>query len=51
MKILAFAGSSRKESFNKKLIKIAAKGAIEAGAIVTVVDLADYPMPLYNGDL
>jgi NAD(P)H-dependent FMN reductase len=51
MKILAFAGSSRKESFNKKLIKIAAKGAIEAGAIVTVVDLADYSMPLYNGDL
>ncbi len=51
MKILAFAGSSRKESLNKKLIKIAAKGAIEAGAIVTVVDLADYPMPIYNGDL
>ncbi len=51
MKILAFAGSSRKESLNKKLIKIAAEGAIEAGAVVTVVDLADYPMPLYNGDL
>jgi chromate reductase len=39
-KILAFAGSSRKESFNKKLIKIAAQGAEEAGAVVTVVDLA-----------
>jgi chromate reductase len=50
-KILAFAGSSRKESFNKKLIKIAAKGAEEAGAIVTVVDLADYPMPLFDQDL
>ncbi len=30
-KILAFAGSSRKESFNKKLVKIAALGAQEAG--------------------
>ncbi len=50
-KILAFAGSSRKESVNKKLLKIAVKGVEEAGAQVTVVDLADYPMPLYNAEL
>lgn len=50
-KILAFAGSSRKESFNKKLIKIAASGAREAGAVVTLIDLADYTMPLFNQDL
>ena len=50
-KILAFAGSSRKESFNKKLVKIAANGAEEAGANVTLVDLADYPMPLFDQDL
>ena len=50
-KILAFAGSSRKESLNKKLIKIAANGAEEAGASVTLVDLADYPMPLFDQDL
>ena len=50
-KILAFAGSSRKGSFNKKLVKIAAMGAEEAGASVTVVDLADYPMPLFDQDL
>ncbi|MES2212287.1 MAG: NAD(P)H-dependent oxidoreductase [Pseudomonadota bacterium] len=50
-KILAFAGSSRKESFNKKLIKIAAQGAEEAGASVTVIDLIDYPMPLFDQDL
>jgi len=30
VKILAFAGSAREESFNKKLIKIAAKGATSA---------------------
>lgn len=50
-KILAFAGSSRTDSFNKKLVKIAALGAESAGATVTVIDLADYPMPLFNQDL
>ncbi|MEN8763293.1 MAG: NAD(P)H-dependent oxidoreductase [Thiogranum sp.] len=50
-KILAFAGSGRKESWNKKLIKIAARGAEEAGATVTVIDLSDYPMPMFNQDL
>ncbi|GKS67888.1 hypothetical protein YTPLAS73_14350 [Nitrosarchaeum sp.] len=50
-KILAFAGSTRTESFNKKLVKIAAAGAKEAGADVTVIDLRDYPMPLYDEDL
>ena len=50
VKILAFAGSTRKDSFNKKLVKLAAKGAEDAGAEVTVIDLKDYPMPLYDGD-
>ena len=51
IKLVAFAGSTRKDSVNKKLVKIAAKGAAEAGADVTIVDLKDYPMPLYDGDL
>ena len=50
-KILAFAGSSRIDSFNKKLVKVAAEGAREAGAEVTFIDLRDYPMPMYDGDL
>jgi chromate reductase len=50
-KVLAFAGSTRTESFNKKLVKIAMRGAEEAGAQVTFVDLRDLPMPLYDGDL
>ncbi len=50
-RILAFAGSSRKDSFNKKLLAIAVLGAEEAGADVTLIDLADYPMPLFNQDL
>ncbi len=49
--ILAFAGSTRRESWNKKLIRLAVKGAEAAGAEVTLIDLADYPMPLYDGDL
>ncbi len=50
-KILAFAGSSRKASVNKKLVKIAAQAATDHGASVTVVDLADFPMPIFNQDL
>lgn len=50
-KIMAFAGSARRDSFNKKLVKIAAAGAQAAGAEVTYVDLRDLPMPLYDEDL
>lgn len=50
-KILALAGSLRKDSLNKRLVKIAAAGARKAGAEVTIVDLADYRLPLYDGDL
>ena len=49
-KILAFAGSTRTGSFNKKLVKIAAAGAAQSGADVTVIDLKDFPMPLYDED-
>jgi len=50
-KILAFAGSLRTASFNKKLVHIAAEGARAAGAEVTELDLRDIPMPLYDGDI
>ena len=50
-KFLAFAGSSRKDSFNRKLIRIAAEGARDAGAEVEVIDLLDFPMPIFNQDL
>ena len=51
IKLLAFAGSTRSESFNKKLVQLAATGARDSGAEVTVIDLSQYPMPLYDGDL
>lgn len=50
-KILAFAGSTREASYNKKLVKIAAEGAKAAGAEVTYLDLRDLPMPIYDEDL
>lgn len=49
-KILAFAGSLREHSYNKRVVKAAMKGAQDAGAAVTYIDLRDYPMPIYNGD-
>ena len=49
-RILAFAGSARRESFNKKLLRIAIAGAEAAGAKVTHIDLADFPLPLFNQD-
>jgi NAD(P)H-dependent FMN reductase len=50
-KILAFAGSARQDSYNKKLVKIAAEGAKAAGAETTYLDFRDLPLPLYDQDL
>jgi NAD(P)H-dependent FMN reductase len=50
-RILAFAGSLRKDSFNKKLVRVATEMARQAGAEVTLIDLADYPLPIYDGDI
>ena len=50
-RILAFAGSARRDSLNKKLVRIAAEAARKAGGEVTLIDLDDYPMPVYHGDL
>ncbi|HEX8203130.1 MAG TPA: NAD(P)H-dependent oxidoreductase [Isosphaeraceae bacterium] len=50
-RILALAGSTRRDSFNKRLARIAARGAEAAGAEVTVLDLRDVPLPLFDEDL
>jgi chromate reductase, NAD(P)H dehydrogenase (quinone) len=50
-KILAFAGALRKDSTNKKAVKVAVEGAKKAGAEVTFIDLKDFSVPLYDGDL
>jgi chromate reductase, NAD(P)H dehydrogenase (quinone) len=49
-RLLAFAGSTRRESFNKKLVPIAARGAQEAGAEVMIIDLKDFPLGLFDQD-
>ncbi|MEQ1517612.1 MAG: NAD(P)H-dependent oxidoreductase [Usitatibacteraceae bacterium] len=48
--ILAFAGSTRKQSWNRKVLEVAVQGARDAGANVTLVNLADYSMPIYDAD-
>jgi NAD(P)H-dependent FMN reductase len=50
-KVLAFAGSTRDGSYNKKLVQEAAEMARQQGASVTVIDLKDYPMPFYDADI
>lgn len=51
IRILAFSGSARRESLNKKLLAVTVAAVRAAGAEVTLVDLTDLPLPLYNGDL
>ncbi|MDZ4829723.1 MAG: NAD(P)H-dependent oxidoreductase [Phycisphaerae bacterium] len=50
-KLLAFSGSSRRASFNALLVRAAAASARDVGAEITVIDLREFVMPLYDGDL
>ncbi len=50
MKVLAFAASTRSDSYNRKLVLEAADIARKMGATVTVADLKDYQIPFYNAD-
>jgi chromate reductase, NAD(P)H dehydrogenase (quinone) len=50
-RILVIPGSARRESLNIKLARVAAETARAAGAEVTLLDLNEYPMPIYHGDL
>lgn len=51
MKLLVFAGSTRQQSFNRRLARVAADLGCEAGAEVTLLELADFDIPMYNADL
>ena len=50
-KIIVLAGSLRKESYNRKLVRIAGEGAIASEAQVIEIDLADYEIPLFSEEL
>lgn len=49
-KLLGICGSLRKNSSNRKLLRVAIQGAGEAGAEVTEVDLLDHPLAAFNED-
>jgi len=51
VRLLIFAGSLRSGSFNKKLAAAAAQLAKAAGADVTLIDLKDYPLPVFDEDI
>lgn len=51
IRIAGFAGSLRRGSFNRRLLERAATGAEAAGAEVDLIDLAEFDLPLYHGDL
>lgn len=50
-RLLAFAGSLREDSFNKKLARVLADAARDNGAEVTLLDLREHPLPIYDGDI
>lgn len=50
-RLLAFAGSLRNGSYNRRLIPVLAEGARAAGAEVTLIELRDYALPIYDGDI
>ena len=50
LQILAFAGSTRRESFNNQLVRVAESGARDAGGSVTHINLRDYRLPIFDQD-
>jgi NAD(P)H-dependent FMN reductase len=50
-RILVFAGSTRSGALSAKLAALAAKELALIDAEVTQISLADYPLPIYDGDL
>ncbi|HBZ96453.1 MAG: hypothetical protein CMJ41_03055 [Phycisphaerae bacterium] len=50
IKILAFSGSLRSDSWNHRLVEVASAAARAEGATVNVIRLRDYPLPLFDQD-
>lgn len=50
-RVLVFSGSARQGSLNRQLARVGADALRTAGAEATLIELADYPMPIYHGDL
>ncbi|MFE6834256.1 NADPH-dependent FMN reductase [Streptomyces sp. NPDC057705] len=50
LRVLVLSGSSRTGSVNARLASLAAAQVARAGAVADAATLADFPMPLYDGD-
>jgi chromate reductase len=51
VRLLIFAGSAREASYNRKLAGCAHRAAMAMGIAADLIELSDFPMPLYNGDM
>jgi len=51
LKVIAISGSLREGFYNRKLLQIAKDLAAEFGALVQEVDLRQFPLPIYDGDI
>jgi NAD(P)H-dependent FMN reductase len=51
LKILVIPGSLRSGSLNARLAAVVAHALAQSGAEITSISLADFPLPIYDGDL
>ena len=51
VRILAFSGSARRDSLNRKFLAFAVEAARGVESEVTLLDLNEFVLPLYHGDL
>jgi len=51
LKIIGISGSLRKDSYNRKALRIAKQLALKIGIDVEEIDLKELNLPLYDGDI
>jgi chromate reductase len=51
LRIITIPGALRKDSYNRKLLKLAEPYLEQAGLELDRLDLKDYPLPPYDGDI
>jgi chromate reductase len=51
IKVVAISGSLRGDSYNRKTLQIAKRYAADTGACVEEIDIKEFNLPLYDGDI
>jgi NAD(P)H-dependent FMN reductase len=51
MRLFAFAAAFRRDSLNRKLVRLAVAAAERVGATVDLADFHEFDMPIYDGDV